>query len=91
MFDFGFDFDFGQRPRTGRYKVYYEPFTWVRYLENGKGRFAENTSPHPRVKTPRLNRMVHQLNPPLTSYSKDEVSYEPSPWVTSLKGGQDIS
>jgi len=29
----------------GEDEVNYEPFTWVRGLEVGKGRFAENTSP----------------------------------------------
>jgi len=62
------------------------PFTCVRGLESGKGRFAENISP--RVRTPRMNEMVHHRNPP-SPLSEDEVSYKPFAWVRSLESGKD--
>jgi len=44
-------------------------------------------TPPPRVRTPRLNEMVHQINPPLT-LSKGKVSSEPSLWVRGLENGK---
>jgi len=60
-------------------------FAWVRGLESGKGSFAENTSPS--SENAKAEQSSSQLNPPLTLYSKGEVSSEPSPWVRGLKGG----
>ena len=50
--------------------------------------FTENTSPS--SENAKAEQRSSQLNPPLT-LSKGEVSLEPSPWVRSLKGGQDGS
>jgi len=36
------------------------------------------------------NNMVRQLNPPLSFWSKVEVSNEPLPWVRSLKIGNNM-
>jgi len=65
----------------------YKLFAWVRGLESGKGRFAENTSPS--SENPKAEQRNSQLKLPLTLYSKDEVSSEPSLWVGGFKGGQD--
>jgi len=39
------------------------------------------------MRTPRLNSMVHQLNP-LLPLGEDEISYKPFTWVRGLEVGK---
>jgi len=51
------------------------------------GKVGWQRTPPPRVRTPRLNEIVHQRNPP-SHLSEDEVSYESFAGVRSLKSGK---
>ena len=52
------------------------------------GKVSLQRTPPPRVRAPRLNKMVHQRNLP-SPLSEDEVSYELISWVRSLGSGKD--
>jgi len=54
---------------------------------SGAGKVGSQRTPPPRVRTPRLNEMVHQKNP-LSPLSGDEVSYKLSLGLEVLRAGE---